>query len=104
LLLCKITISTLPDWFIKAVTEKTEKLKYKRCGVSDIVTEYDHGRLHKLKHLAVVQGELKELMNTIRRDETGPVFENLEELHLLNLYHMEQLCVGELPPGSLSNL
>nr|XP_011461658.1 PREDICTED: probable disease resistance protein At4g27220 isoform X2 [Fragaria vesca subsp. vesca] len=101
------TISTLPDWFIKAVTEKTEKLEYNRCGgMSDIVMEYDHGRLHKLKHLTVAgqQDELKELMNTTRRVETGPVFENLEELHLIDLIHLEELLVGELPLGSLSNL
>ncbi|XP_004296158.1 PREDICTED: disease resistance protein At4g27190-like [Fragaria vesca subsp. vesca] len=106
------TISTLPDWFIKAVTEKTEKLEYNRCGgMSDIVMEYDHGRLHKLKHLTVAGCArdssyvyLKELVNTTRRVETGPVFENLEELHLKFLKHLEELCVGELPPGSLSNL
>nr|XP_011470927.1 PREDICTED: probable disease resistance protein At4g27220 [Fragaria vesca subsp. vesca] len=108
LLLREITISTLPDWFIKAVTEKTEKLKYDRCkGMSDIVMEYDHGRLHKLKHLTVrtdFYGYLKVLMNTTRRVETGPVFENLVELHLIHLIRLEELCVGELPPGSLSNL
>ncbi|XP_004294963.1 PREDICTED: disease resistance protein At4g27190-like [Fragaria vesca subsp. vesca] len=101
------TICTLPDWFIKAVTEKTEKLEYDSCkGMSDIVMEYDHGRLHKLKHLTVArsQHKLKELMNTTRRVETGPVFENLEELHLRDLIHLEELCVGALPPGSFSNL
>ncbi|XP_004309608.1 PREDICTED: disease resistance protein At4g27190-like [Fragaria vesca subsp. vesca] len=103
------TISTLPDWFIKAVTEKTEKLEYDRCeGMSDIVMEYDQMRLGKLKHLRVRGGAfvfLKELMNTkTRRVETRPVFENLEELHLIELIHLEELCVGELPPGSLFNL
>nr|XP_011457591.1 PREDICTED: probable disease resistance protein At4g27220 isoform X4 [Fragaria vesca subsp. vesca]XP_011457593.1 PREDICTED: probable disease resistance protein At4g27220 isoform X6 [Fragaria vesca subsp. vesca] len=105
------TISTLPDWFKKAVTEKTEKLQYDRCrGMSDIVMEYDHGRLHKLKHLTVAGHcfdsyvYLKELMNITRRVETGPVFENLEELHLMDLIHLKELCVGELPPGSLTNL
>ncbi|XP_004310282.1 PREDICTED: disease resistance protein At4g27190-like [Fragaria vesca subsp. vesca] len=104
------TISTLPDWFIEAVTEKTEKLEYYCCrGMRDIVMEYDHGRLHKLKHLTVagklsISQYLKELMNTTRRVETGPVFENLEELRLINLIQLEELCVGELPPGSLSNL
>ncbi|KAL6204041.1 hypothetical protein ACLB2K_021311 [Fragaria x ananassa] len=43
-------------------------------------------------------------MNTTRRVEIGPVFENLEELHLIDLNRLEELCVGELPPGSLSNL
>ncbi|XP_004289351.1 PREDICTED: probable disease resistance protein At4g27220 [Fragaria vesca subsp. vesca] len=110
LFLSGVTISTLPDWFIN-VTEKTEKLEYDRCnGMRDILMEYDHGRLHELKHL-IVGGSvsdsdvcLKELMNTTRRVQTGPVFENLEELHLLQLIHLEELCVGELPPESLSNL
>ncbi|XP_040375300.1 probable disease resistance protein At4g27220 [Rosa chinensis] len=40
------TISTLPDWFINAVTKKTEKLEYHCCkGMSDILMEYDHGRV-----------------------------------------------------------
>ncbi|XP_004296317.1 PREDICTED: disease resistance protein At4g27190-like [Fragaria vesca subsp. vesca] len=106
LLLRKITISTLPDWFIKAVTEKTEKLEYDCCGgMSDIVMEYDHGRLHKLKHLTVAGHRLhsyvylKELMNTIRRVETRPVFENLEELHLIDLIHLEELCVETTKSG-----
>ncbi|XP_062026940.1 probable disease resistance protein At4g27220 [Rosa rugosa] len=105
------TMSILPDWFINAVTKKTEKLQYYCCeGMNDILMEYDHGRLHKLKHLTV-RGNfcdsyvyLKELMNTTRRVQKGPVFENLEELHLKDLIHLEELCVGELPPGSLSNL
>ncbi|KAL6203752.1 hypothetical protein ACLB2K_027451 [Fragaria x ananassa] len=37
-------------------------------------------------------------MNTTRRVETGPVFENSEELHLIHLIHLEELLVGELPP------
>ncbi|KAM5550480.1 hypothetical protein ABKV19_027571 [Rosa sericea] len=105
------TISILPDWFINAVTKKTEKLEYNRCkGMSDILMEYDHGRLHKLKHLTVGGHFLDsyvymtELMNTTRRVQKGSVFENLEELHLISLIHLEELCVGELPPGSLSNL
>ncbi|PRQ35140.1 putative TIR domain, P-loop containing nucleoside triphosphate hydrolase [Rosa chinensis] len=105
------TMSTLPDWFINAVTKKTEKLEYMSCkGMSDILMEHDHGRLHKLKHLKVWDYFLdssvclKELMNTTRRVQKGPVFEKLEELHLIHLIHLEELCVGELPPGSLSNL
>ncbi|XP_024157240.1 probable disease resistance protein At4g27220 isoform X2 [Rosa chinensis] len=105
------TISTLPDWFINTVTKKTEKLEYSRCkGMSDILMEYDHGRLHKLKHLRVCgyfcdsYVYLKELMNTTRRVQKGPVFVNLEELHLIDLIHLNELCVGELPHGSLFNL
>ncbi|XP_024198757.1 probable disease resistance protein At4g27220 [Rosa chinensis] len=106
-----VTMSTLPDWFINAVTKKTEKLEYECCrGMSDILMEYDHGRLHKLKHLTVSGHFLDsyvymtELMNTTRRVQKGSVFENLEELHLISLIHLEELCVGELQPGSLSNL
>ncbi|KAM5546470.1 putative disease resistance protein [Rosa sericea] len=104
------TMSTLPDWFINAVTKKTETLEYNSCkGMSDILMEYDHGRLHKVKHLRVCYFLdsyvcLKELINTTRRVKKGPVFENLEVLHLIYLIHLEELCVGELPPGSLSNL
>ena len=103
-------MSSLPDWFINAVAKKTEKLEYYNCkGMSDIAMEYDHGRLHKLKHLKVSNSDyswvdLKELMNITRRVQTGPVFENLEELHLRHLDYLEELCVGELPPGSLFNL
>ncbi|XP_062030199.1 probable disease resistance protein At4g27220 [Rosa rugosa] len=105
------TMSTLPDWFINVVTTKTETLKYDRCkGLSDIVVEYDHGRLHELKHLTVSDNildpyeNMKELMNTTRRVQKGAVFENLEELHLKCLLKLEELCVGQLPPGSLINL
>ncbi|KAM5582489.1 hypothetical protein ABKV19_002747 [Rosa sericea] len=106
-----VTISTLPDWFINAVTKKTEYLEYNSCnGMSDILMEYDHGRLHKLEHLRLggyyleTSMYLKELMNTTRRVQKGPVFENLEKLDLIALTHLEKLCVGELPPGSFINL
>ncbi|KAM5582487.1 putative disease resistance protein [Rosa sericea] len=111
LFLTEGTMSILPDWFIHAVTEKTEKLEYYCCkGMSDILMEYDRGRLHKLKHLTVCSvfldsdAYLTELMNTTSRVQNGPVFENLEELHLTRLKHLEELCVGELPHGSLFNL
>ncbi|PRQ35377.1 putative toll-like receptor, P-loop containing nucleoside triphosphate hydrolase [Rosa chinensis] len=111
LYLREATISTLPEWFINAVTKKTETLEYDCCkGMSDILIEYDRGMLHKLKHLTVA-GQilhsyvyLKELMNTTRRVQKGPVFENLEELRLLALIHLEELCVGDLPLGSFSNM
>ncbi|KAM5582486.1 hypothetical protein ABKV19_002745 [Rosa sericea] len=104
-------MSTLPDWFINVVTEKTEKLFYNHCkGMTDILMEYEHGRLNELKHLTVrvsfldSNEDLKVLMNTTRLVQKGPVFENLEELHLINLIHLMELCVGELPTGSLMNL
>ncbi|XP_050367568.1 disease resistance protein At4g27190-like [Argentina anserina] len=100
------TISMLPDWFINAVANKTEKLEYHDCRES-LVMEYDRGRLHGLKHLKV-QGELrkcrKELVNTTDRVQKGPLFEKLETLSLKHLFHLEELCVGDLPPGSLVNL
>ena len=69
--------------------------------MSNILKEHDHGRLHELKHLRVCgrfNGDnvnLKELMNTTERVQKGPVFEKLEELHLLELNHLEELCVGD---------
>ncbi|MGV7875649.1 hypothetical protein PJM70_30385, partial [Mycobacterium kansasii] len=44
------------------------------------------------------------LMNTTRRIKKAPVFEKLEELRLISLFNLKELCVGELPPGSLINL
>ncbi|XP_050375496.1 disease resistance protein At4g27190-like [Argentina anserina] len=96
------TISMLPDWFINAVANKIEKLEYNDCGGS-LVMEYDRGRLHELKHLEV-KGDWKELVNTTDRVQKGPVLEKLEYLSLENLFHLEELCVGHLPLGSLVNL
>ncbi|KAM5582466.1 hypothetical protein ABKV19_002738 [Rosa sericea] len=102
------TISSLPDWFVNVVTKKSEKLLYEEdCkGLSNILMEYDHGRLHGLKHLSVIgpNKSLKELMNTTTRIKQEPVFENLEELHLSRLDCIKELCVGDLPPGSLFNV
>ncbi|PRQ33768.1 putative TIR domain, P-loop containing nucleoside triphosphate hydrolase [Rosa chinensis] len=101
------TIRSLPYWFISAVTEKVEKLEYTDCeDLNDIVREYDHGRLLALKCLSVNgnRKNLKEIINTMTRVSNKPVFENLEELHLHRLYSLKELCVGELPPGSLRKL
>ncbi|PRQ43897.1 putative toll-like receptor, P-loop containing nucleoside triphosphate hydrolase [Rosa chinensis] len=102
------TMGTLPDWFVNAVVKKTERLSYEECtGLSNILVEYDRGRLHGLKVLSVINCEnLKELMNAITcvPDMRMPVFENLEELYLEELDDLKQLCVGELPPGSLCSL
>ncbi|KAM5582444.1 hypothetical protein ABKV19_002722 [Rosa sericea] len=101
------TINTLPEWFIDVVTKQTEKLQYIGCrGLGNILLEYDHGRLHQLKYLSVIGANenLEELMNTITPDRNKPVFQNLEELHLVQVDYLKELCGGQLPPGSLCNL
>ncbi|XP_040372829.1 probable disease resistance protein At4g27220 isoform X2 [Rosa chinensis] len=101
------TIGTFPDWFVNAVVKNTERLRYRKCrGLSNILVEYDRGRFHGLKVLSVIGRctNLKELMNAITCVPYMPVLENLEELYLGDLYHLRQLCVGELPPGSLCRL
>ncbi|PRQ35416.1 putative toll-like receptor, P-loop containing nucleoside triphosphate hydrolase [Rosa chinensis] len=101
------TINALPGWFINVVTMKAEKLKYILCwGLDNILVEYDCGRLHELKYLSVIRpnANLKVLMNTVTRFRNEPVLQNLEELHLIQVHCLKELCVGELPPGSLCNL
>ncbi|XP_061990316.1 probable disease resistance protein At4g27220 [Rosa rugosa] len=101
------TINGLSDWFINVVTQKAEKVEYRECkGLNNILKEYEHGRLHGLKYLFVigVHENLEELINATTWDPSKPVFESLEELHLLHLQRLKELCVGELPRGSLSNL
>ncbi|KAM5559485.1 putative disease resistance protein [Rosa sericea] len=103
----RTTIGTFPDWFVNAVVKNTERLRYKKCkGLSNILAEYDRGRLHGLKVLSVIGRckNLKELMNAITCVPDMPVFENLEELYLEHLDDLKKLCVGELPPGSLRSL
>ncbi|XP_050370876.1 probable disease resistance protein At4g27220 [Argentina anserina] len=100
-------INGLPDWFINVVTEKTEKLEYRDSkGVINILEEHERGRLHGLKLLNVIRchATLEELINATTWDPSKPVFESLEELHLLHLQCLKELCVGELPLGSLCNL
>ncbi|XP_062002054.1 probable disease resistance protein At4g27220 [Rosa rugosa] len=101
------TIGTLPDWFVNCVVKNTETLDYAYCrGLSNILVEYDRGRLNgqKVLHVRGCCENLKELMNAITCVPDKPVFENLEELHLYWLDELKQLCVGELPPGSLRGL
>nr|XP_011461227.1 PREDICTED: probable disease resistance protein At4g27220 [Fragaria vesca subsp. vesca]XP_011461228.1 PREDICTED: probable disease resistance protein At4g27220 [Fragaria vesca subsp. vesca] len=101
------TINTLPDWFIEVVAEKAEKLQYLKCkGLKNVLMEHDKGRLCGLKYLAVIGPHeyLEVLMETITRGPNVPVFKNLEELHLLGVSCLKELCVGELPHGSLFNL
>ncbi|KAL6203759.1 hypothetical protein ACLB2K_027458 [Fragaria x ananassa] len=71
------TINGLPDWFINVVTEKAEKLVHRDCkGVNNIVKEYEHGRLHGLKHVAVIGclENLEELKNVTTWDPSKVVF------------------------------
>ncbi|KAM5584117.1 hypothetical protein ABKV19_003804 [Rosa sericea] len=106
-LILNTTICTLPDWFVSVVTKKTEKLQFAKCeGLNNILVEYDRGGLCGLKHLSIIGPceKLKELMNTISWISNKPVFKNLEELHLDSVDCLNELCVGELPPGSLFNL
>ncbi|KAM5583684.1 hypothetical protein ABKV19_003521 [Rosa sericea] len=106
-----VTLNTstksLPDWFINVVTEKAEILEYiGYSGLEDILVEYDLGRLHVLKCLAVIEchnvGGV--LMNPDRRVLNTVVFERLEQLYLEGVHGMRRLCLDELPPGSLCNL
>ncbi|XP_062002377.1 disease resistance protein RPV1-like [Rosa rugosa] len=101
------TMNNLPDWFISVVTERTDDLWYRgRHGLTNLLEEHDRGRLHGLKYLRIDSSEYaKVLLNTITwtRVSNEPVFENLEELKIFRC-HLEELCVGELPPGSLRNL
>ncbi|XP_050367979.1 probable disease resistance protein At4g27220 isoform X2 [Argentina anserina] len=106
-LLLNTTICTLPDWFVSVVTKQTEKLQFAECEeLNNILVEYDHGGLCGLKHLSITGPcqKLKELMNTTSRISNKPVFENLEELHLDGVDSLTELCVGELPLGSVMNL
>ncbi|PRQ35423.1 putative toll-like receptor, P-loop containing nucleoside triphosphate hydrolase [Rosa chinensis] len=101
------TINGLSDWFINVVTEKAEKLEYRECkGLTNILKEYEHGRLHGLKHLSIIgcPENWEELINAATWDPSKPVFESLEKLHPLQLQLLKELCVGELPLGSLCNL
>ncbi|KAM5558693.1 hypothetical protein ABKV19_020399 [Rosa sericea] len=102
------TMNNLPDWFISVVTEKTDDLWYTdRHGLTNLLEEHDRGRLHRLKYLCIEScGYAKVLLNTITwtRVSNEPVFENLEELEISVNYCLKELCVGELPPGSLRNL
>ncbi|XP_062002375.1 disease resistance protein RUN1-like isoform X2 [Rosa rugosa] len=101
------TMNNLPDWFISVVTERTDDLWYRgRHGLTNLLEEHDRGRLHGLKYLCIESSEYaKVLLNTITwtRVSNEPVFENLEELEITWCL-LEEVCVGELPPGSLRNL
>ncbi|KAM5555216.1 putative disease resistance protein [Rosa sericea] len=100
-------ISTLPDWFVFVVINKAEKLEWVECkGLIDFCVEYEHRRLDRLKYLSIIgcDENLKELMNTTTWVPKEPVFENLEDLHLSRVDFMKELCLGDLPQGSLFSL
>ncbi|KAB2607422.1 disease resistance protein [Pyrus ussuriensis x Pyrus communis] len=100
------TINTLPDWFNSTVTQRVEKIIYlEPRSLTDILEEYNHGKLHGLKFLHLQEcREIVTLMNTETRVPNKPVFESLEELHVFCWERLQQLCVGELLQGSLGNL
>ncbi|XP_040375688.1 probable disease resistance protein At4g27220 isoform X2 [Rosa chinensis] len=98
------TISNLPDWFCNAVMTIAGSLQWRGCQrLIECFMAYEHGRLHGLKHLSVYGDYDHELMNVLTWVPKEPVFENLEELRLIGV-DCRELCVGELPPGSLFNL
>ncbi|KAM2356651.1 hypothetical protein ACFX1X_005724 [Malus domestica] len=100
------SINTLPDWFNTTVTERVEKIIYlEPRSLTDILVEYDHGKLHGLKFLHLQEcREIVTLINTVTRVPNKPVLESLEELHVFCWDCLQQLCIGELLPGSLGNL
>ncbi|XP_004295920.1 PREDICTED: probable disease resistance protein At4g27220-like [Fragaria vesca subsp. vesca] len=101
------TITMLPDWFITVVTAKTEKLQYVECrGLCNILVEHEQGRLDCLKYLTLFgpHERLEKLMNTTTLVlPNKSVFENLEVLDI-QVDYLNELCVGDLPTGSLRNL
>ncbi|XP_004308393.1 PREDICTED: uncharacterized protein LOC101300767 [Fragaria vesca subsp. vesca] len=115
------TITTLPDWFVFVVINKAEKLEWIECkGLIDFFVEYEsgrldrldfcveyeHERLDRLKYLSITgcDEDSKELMNTTTWVPKEPVFENLKDLHLSQVNFMKELCLGDLPHGSLFSL
>ncbi|CAN6693456.1 unnamed protein product [Malus baccata var. baccata] len=100
------TINTLPDWFNSTATERVEKIIYlEPRSLTDILLEYNHGKLHGLKFLHLQEcREMVTLMNTETRVPNKPVLESLEELHVFCWDRLQQLCVGELLRGSLGKL
>ncbi|KAM5582531.1 hypothetical protein ABKV19_002782 [Rosa sericea] len=101
------TLSSLPNWFCNAVLNIAERLWWQsNChrSLSDIFVEYEHGRLHGLKHLTLHGCSYRyKLKNTLTWVPKEPVLENLEELRMYGV-DCQELCVGELLPGSLFNL
>ena len=106
-LLLDIQMKNLPDWFIEVVAKKAEKLIYADCWDFNLLEEYEHGQLAGLKSLDVEQcQEVRNLMRVTNNSGPGsaPVFESLQELRIFHMDFLEQICVGELPTGSLEKL
>ncbi|XP_024157246.1 disease resistance protein At4g27190 isoform X1 [Rosa chinensis] len=106
-LIIDTTMNNLPNWFISVVTEKTEDLWYNCCnGLTNLLEEHDRGRLHGLKYLCLESVYAEVLFNTITwpKGSNEPVFEHLEELKIYFGHCLEELCVGDLPTGSVRNL
>ncbi|PRQ35283.1 putative toll-like receptor, P-loop containing nucleoside triphosphate hydrolase [Rosa chinensis] len=98
------TTSSFPDWFLNVVMNKTQRIVWEGCQrLIKIFVDYEHGRLQELKHLSVYGDDCYELMNALTWVPKKPVFENLEKLHLSDV-DCHELCVGDLPVGSLFNL
>uniref|UniRef100_A0A2N9ELW2 NB-ARC domain-containing protein n=1 Tax=Fagus sylvatica TaxID=28930 RepID=A0A2N9ELW2_FAGSY len=99
------TMSTLPDWFVEAVTEKAEMIIYFRCRkLNNIVVEYGKGRLFGLKSLIVQLSSGECLIDLAYGIPNNPVFENLQELCIYDMESMKEICIGQLPPGSFEKL
>ncbi|KAM1203937.1 hypothetical protein ACFX2J_019692 [Malus domestica] len=102
------TINNLPSWFNSAVTERAKKIVYKECrGLINIIEEYAIERLHELMSLHVEScHQMRSLMNYTATNlvPNKLVFRNLEELCVSNMNELKELCVGDLPDGSLGNL
>ena len=101
------TMSTLPDWFIKAAAEKAEMIIYSWCwNLKNILVEYDKGRLFGLKCLYVQQSNSEQCLIPLAAEgiPNTPVFEKLLELHVHNMESAKEICVGQLPPGSFEKL
>ncbi|XP_050364186.1 probable disease resistance protein At4g27220 [Argentina anserina] len=103
------TINSLPGWFNNAVTQRVQKLKYTDCkDLNNILVEvYNYINLPTLEFLVIRNcNQVVTLIDTGRGFAIAnkPVFENLELLCLACLDNMIELCLGELPQGSLGKL
>ncbi|KAM4087911.1 hypothetical protein ACB094_07G031600 [Castanea mollissima] len=101
------TMSALPDWFIKAMAEKAEMFIYSWCwNLTNILVEYDKGRLFGLKSLYGEQSHSEQCLIPLAADgiSNNPVFENLQELHVHDMESMKEIYVGQLQAGSFEKL
>ncbi|RVW16229.1 hypothetical protein CK203_074366 [Vitis vinifera] len=67
--------------------------------------EYDQGSLNGLKILLVQScHQIVHLMDAVTYVPNRPLFPSLEELRVHNLDYLKEICIGQLPPGSLGNM